>query len=44
MTGRRRLDALQSCIEDILENNIPGDFAETGVWRGGSVILSCALC
>jgi len=43
MTGRHRLDALQTCIEDILENNIPGDFAETGVWRGGSVIFMRAL-
>jgi O-methyltransferase len=43
LTGRRRLDALQACIEDILENNVPGDFAETGVWRGGSVILMRAL-
>ena len=23
MTGRRRLDALQSCVEDILDNNVP---------------------
>ena len=43
MTGRRRLDALQSCVENILDNNVPGDFAETGVWRGGSVILMRAI-
>jgi hypothetical protein len=43
MTGRRRLDALQFCVEDILDNDIPGDFAEMGVWRGGSVIFIRAL-
>jgi O-methyltransferase len=43
MTGRRRLDALHFCVEDVLDNRIPGDFAETGVWRGGSVILMRAL-
>jgi hypothetical protein len=43
MTGQRRLDALQSCVEDVLDNDIPGDFAETGVWRGGSVIFIRAL-
>ncbi len=43
MTGRRRLDALHRCVDEILRENIPGDFAETGVWRGGSVILMRAL-
>ena len=43
MTGRRRLDALQRCIDDLLEDDIPGDFIETGVWRGGSVIFMRAL-
>jgi O-methyltransferase len=43
MTGRRRLDTLQKCVEDILQQNIPGDLMETGVWRGGSVIFMRAL-
>ena len=43
MTGRKRLDSLQSCIEEILANKVPGDFAETGVWRGGSVIFMRAM-
>jgi O-methyltransferase len=43
MTGRRRLDALHKCIDDIIENKIPGDLIETGVWRGGSVIFMRAL-
>ena len=37
------VDALHSCVEDVLDNHIPGDFAETGVWRGGSVIFIRAL-
>jgi O-methyltransferase len=43
MTGRKRLDALQRCIEDVLKENVPGDFIETGVWRGGSAILMRAV-
>jgi O-methyltransferase len=43
MVGSRRLDNLQKCIEDVLANNVPGCFVETGVWRGGSAILAKAL-
>jgi hypothetical protein len=43
MTGRNRLDRLQQCIETILSYDIPGDVVETGVWRGGSMILAAAL-
>ena len=43
MTGRKRLDALHFCIDEILKAGIPGDFIETGVWRGGSVILMKAI-
>ncbi len=39
MIGRKRLDNLQSCMEEILKSNIPGDFIETGVWRGGTTIF-----
>lgn len=42
-TGRDRLDCLQDCIETVLEENIPGDIVETGVWRGGSMMLAAAL-
>lgn len=34
-----RLNNLQSCIEEVLKNNIAGDFIETGVWRGGATIF-----
>jgi O-methyltransferase len=39
MVGIKRLDNLQSCVEDVLRNNVPGDLIETGVWRGGSTIF-----
>ena len=43
MMGMPRLNNLQSCIESVLQNNVPGDFIETGVWRGGAVIFMRAM-
>jgi len=43
MVGRQRLDNIQTCIEDILRNNVPGDLIETGAWRGGTVIFMRAV-
>lgn len=39
MIGRKRLDNLQYCIEQVLNNHVPGDLIETGVWRGGATIF-----
>lgn len=39
MIGLHRLNNLQFCVEDVLQNNIPGDLIETGVWRGGATIF-----
>jgi hypothetical protein len=39
MIGLKRLDNIQQCIEQILEEEIEGDFIETGVWRGGGCIM-----
>ena len=39
MTGLRRLDDLQSCVETVVRDEILGDLIETGSWRGGSSIL-----
>ena len=43
MVGMSRLDNIQNCIESLLKRNIPGDFIETGVWRGGATILMRAV-
>jgi hypothetical protein len=34
-----RFDNLQACIFDVVENDVPGDLIETGVWRGGATIF-----
>src|SRR5687768_2678789 len=39
MVGFERLDNLQRCITTVLQDHIPGDLIETGVWRGGCGIL-----
>jgi len=43
MIGMERLDNLQYCMEQVLQNSIPGDVIETGVWRGGSTIFMRAI-
>jgi O-methyltransferase len=43
MIGLKRLDNLQDCIGDVLQRGVPGDFIETGVWRGGAVIFMRAV-
>ena len=39
MIGRKRLDNIQFAIETIIHEDIPGDFIETGIWRGGACIF-----
>lgn len=43
MIGTKRLDNIQYCIETVLDDKIPGDFIETGIWRGGACIFACGL-
>lgn len=43
MIGRQRLDNLHGCITQVLTDGVPGDLIETGVWRGGAVILMRAV-
>lgn len=38
-----RLDNIQACMLDVVERGVPGDFIETGVWRGGTTIFVRAL-
>jgi len=43
MIGLKRLENIEFCFREIIKNNIPGDFIETGVWRGGATIFMKAL-
>lgn len=38
MTGPARLQALVDAVRYCVARGVPGDFAECGVWRGGSVL------
>jgi hypothetical protein len=38
-----RMDNIQSCVSIVIEDQVPGDFIETGVWRGGATIFMRAL-
>src|SRR5437660_445146 len=39
MVGKKRLENIQTCVENVINNKIPGDLIETGVWRGGASIF-----
>jgi O-methyltransferase len=43
MLSFKRLDNLQMCVETVIRENIAGDLIETGVMRGGAVILMRAI-
>lgn len=43
LTGLDSLDSLEKIMEDVVYNNVPGDFIETGVWRGGTTIFMRAF-
>jgi hypothetical protein len=43
MIGPKRLDNIRFCIEDVIKHGVPGDFIETGVWRGGASIFARAV-
>lgn len=43
MIGVKRLANIRSLVESVIGNNVPGDFIETGVWRGGACILMRAV-
>ena len=40
MISAERGYSIYKSVEYILENNIPGDFAECGVWKGGSCMIT----
>lgn len=39
MLSQARLDNLQECVVGVINDGVPGDLIETGVWRGGACIL-----
>ena len=43
MIGRERLQSLRECCEIVLRDQVPGDFVETGIWRGGACIMMAAV-
>lgn len=43
MIGMGALNNLEQCAMEVLENRIPGDFCEAGVWRGGACIFMNAM-
>jgi hypothetical protein len=40
MIGEKRLDNIFQCIQDVEMDQVPGDFMECGVWRGGASIFA----
>ena len=40
MTSWQRLYSLHSAVRYLINANIPGDFVECGVWRGGSMMMA----
>jgi O-methyltransferase len=43
MIGRRRMRNVREISERVLLEGVPGDFIETGVWRGGATIMMRAV-
>jgi O-methyltransferase len=39
MIGLGRIRNVRACVETVIDERIPGDLIETGVWRGGAAIL-----
>jgi len=42
MVGLKRLDNVQNAIRQVVDEGIPGDIVECGVWRGGCAIFAKA--
>ena len=43
MMGMGALENLHACMHHVLKDQVPGDFVETGVWRGGGTIYMRAF-
>lgn len=43
MIGILRLNNIEYCFDNVIREKVPGDFIETGVWRGGATVFMRAL-
>jgi hypothetical protein len=43
MIGSLRMENVRRECERVIHENVPGDFVETGVWRGGAAIMMRAV-
>jgi len=43
MIGLKRLNNLHHCVRTVIDEEVPGDLIETGVWRGGACIFMRGL-
>ena len=43
MIGFKRMANVRNLLTDVIENQVEGDFVETGVWRGGTCIFAKAI-
>ncbi len=39
MIGLRRMENIEQCVQTVLDDDVPGDLIEAGVWRGGACIF-----
>lgn len=39
MIGLARMGNIKHCVETVIQDDVPGDLIETGVWRGGACIF-----
>jgi O-methyltransferase len=39
MIGLRRMENIQYCVQTVIDDDVPGDLLEAGVWRGGASIF-----
>jgi len=42
MTGWQRIDNVRELVARVVADDVPGDYIETGVWRGGSSVFARA--
>lgn len=43
MVGLKRMRNIRECVQAVVEDDVPGDLIEAGVWRGGASILMRAV-